>query len=205
MVKSAHFFWAKTINRALATCFLGLAVIAPFCFHYGYHRVFPLRGEWVDQTVGQILSEKYGDKVVVKDTEIVSWRDIRCQTVKIYAKDSMLLVSANSGRIVLKNPSLSINHDFITEIELSGVSLSKRYFENTKGIKPWIHLMRRPIHMKNLLLSISQGNKSTTVRVLKCKSNDIILSGSMIFNDKGVLKDDLFVSMSPLKMLWMMI
>jgi len=164
-----------------------------------------LHGDWVDQTVGQILSKKYGDTVIVKNVKIVHWHDIHFQAMKVYSKDNQLLASAVTGRIYLKKLSLKKSTNFETEIDLSGVLLSKRYIENSKGIKPWIYLMRKPVQVKDLQINIVQGNGITTVHILKCHSDNIVFSGGMVLNEKGILKDNVLVSFSPFKMLWMMI
>ncbi len=170
------------------------------------HLTLPIQAPWIDAALGQALSEKYGEAVSVKDVKIVRWDDVRFKELTVLSNsDGELLIHADSGRISLKKMGLRKGSYFETEVQLEHVEFSKNYYKNSEKLRPWVYLMWRPFCVENLGLLISQGGGETTVRVTKCESEDILISGTLALRNWQIVRDNISTSLSPLTLLKMMV
>ena len=160
-----------------------------------------MHGEWVDQSFSQILSERYGKTVSVRDVRMASWNDIYFGVIKVSSSEGHLLFNASYGNLRLKKFNLFEKQQFETEIRLQDVLFTHEYYKSSRSFKPWNGLLRKPVHIDSLLLEVVQNEDRTFLKIMKSESNDVILEGSLTMGSTGKLADTIHVQFSP----WMMV
>lgn len=175
-----------------------LVVASPFWIDQA---VSVLRGAWLDQSVSEILSEKYGAHVQVKNVHFNRWSDIRFESIRVDSLEGQPLIQSSRGRLSLKNIALWKKMIFETEIRLEGIEFMKDYYRQFPNFKTWGFLFKKPIQVEELHLRVVQSKTQTLVGVVGCESQDVRINGELLFNKFGDAKDLLRISISP----WLMV
>jgi len=177
---------------------LWIALGSPFWINQA---VSTLRGPWLDRSVSEILSEKYGADVKVRNVHFSRWSDIHFESIRVDSLEGQPLIRSTRGRLSLKNIALWKKMVFETEIRLQGIEFMKDYYQRFPKLKTWGFLVKKPIQVEELRLRVVQDRAHTLVGVLECESKDVRVNGGLLLDKFGGVKDLLRISVSP----WLMV
>lgn len=156
-----------------------------------------ISGNWADQAFSEVMSQKAGAPVRIEGVRFLSWGHVRFGHTEIRNAEGRLLVSAASGKIILRRLSIRKDGFFETEIYIRGAEFTREFYRNAHRGKFWTRFMRRPLKIESLKAQILQNDANTSVRILECRSADVGLGGEMIIESSGAIKDCLRTSMTP--------
>ena len=175
-----------------------LALGSPFWINQA---VSHLRGHWLDRSISEVLSERYGAHVEVRNVRFSRWSDIHFESIRVDSLEGQPLIRSSRGRLSLKNMALWKKMVFETEIRLQGIEFMKDYYQRFPNFKTWGFLVKKPIQVEELRLRVVQDRAQTSVGVLECESRDIRVNGGLMLDKFGGVKDLLRISVSP----WLMV
>ncbi len=181
-------------------CFLAALWIVLGFPVWGNQAISNLRGEWLDRSVSEVLSEKYAAHVQVQNVRFNGWSDIQMESIRVDSPQGQPLIRSSRGRLSLKNIALWKKMILETEIRLEGIEFMKDYYRPLPNFKTWGFLFKKPIKVDELRLRVVQSQTQTLVGVLDCESKDVRVNGGLMFDKFGGLKDLLSVSITP----WLM-
>lgn len=156
----------------------------------------PLRGEWLDQFVTEVLSERLHTRIQVKGISFTHWKCVTFLGFDVYSKSQQKWLSSGRGALnwtgipflkdTVSNTTLNLNHvvfsaEFYKKIPVASISLSK--------------LIEKPTVVTRLAVDISQFRRSRLVRIFQYDSDDIDLRGGWQFNGSRLVKAHLLVLM----------
>lgn len=156
-----------------------------------------LQGRWVNDAVSQALSREYRLNITVANVKIDLWSTISFDSLEVRSKEGKLFMNSGSGTIRLQKLGLGRHRTFQAEINLKDLSLAKDLYRRSPYSKPWGYLMHRPLHIKNMRINVARSKKRTLITLTECRSQDIILAGSILLEKADVVKDDTFVAFTP--------
>lgn len=177
---------------------LWIALGSPFWINQA---VSTLRGPWLDGSVSEVLSERYGAHVRVRNVRFSRWSDIHFESIRVDSLEGRPLLRSSQGRLSLKNIALWKKMVFETEVRLQKIEFMKDYYQRFPNFKTWSFLVQKPIRVEELRLRVVQDRVQTVVGVLECASRDIRVDGGLTLNKFGGVKDLLHISVTP----WLMV
>ncbi len=160
-----------------------------------------LRGDWADQALSEVLSERYGRAVTVKNAWLEGWSDIYFDSLQVRTANGEMLIESSKGSFRLKNFSFFKKMPIETQLQLNHVIFYHEYYKDSATFKPWNQVLRKPFEVDELVLGIVQNEDKTQVKILKSASKEVILDGGISVDSTGHWHDGLRVSFSP----WMML
>lgn len=162
-----------------------------------YHPATSLRGDWVDAAISDVLSEKYGSQVTVRNAYFSRWCELTFGAFAIDSKEGKPLVRASGGRLRLCKLDLSAKGSSETEIRFEDILFTKDYYGSSRAAGNWRFLLRKPIRIEELCFLVKQDRTKTKVAVTGCRSEGVRIAGDIEMGRSGVLSDNLEVSVSP--------
>lgn len=188
----------ESVEKTLTALFLsGLLVCMPFFIN---NAVAALHGDWVDRALSDVLTEKYGCSVTVKNVRLPRWRDIYFSSLDVRAQTGNMLIRSTRGSLHLKNFDLFGKAPMETELNLYHVIFFHEYYKNSPAFKRWKRALKKPVEVEELLLRVVQSEEKTWVQILKSRSKDVFLDGEILIDASGHLHDEIHARYSP----WMM-
>ncbi len=176
----------------------GLLVCLPTFANYA---ATALRGDWADKALSDVLSEKYGCPVTVKNVYLAGWSDIYFSSLHVRRTNGRMLIQSAQGSLHLKNFNFFRKATFETELRLNRVIFFHEYYKDSPTFKPWNQLLQKPFEVQELILRVVQSKEKTLVKILKSASKDMLLDGGISVDASGYLQDSLHVRLSP----WMIL
>ena len=178
-----------------------LAVIGVILSVTAFHAI-PLQGKWLDRAFSDSLSRKYNQSVRVERVRIFRLFTIRFGSLKVDTPDGPPLIHATSGAIQLRKISLNGGPRVEFEMLLNQADFFREYYKNSPSFnQPLSFLMHKPLHVRSINLYFVEKGGWIELKILRAISSDLRLSGQLDMNDKGVIRDRIAASFSPLEML----
>ena len=185
----------QTVEKAmLGLVFAALLMASPYFVNSW---LSSLHGPWVDQAFSEVLSKHYGQPVSVRDVRIAQWSDIYFSSLKINSFRGKQWVSSSHGSLRLKDFNLFGARLFETEICLHQAMFYHEYYKNSATFKPWNQILHKPICIEELVLKVTQSNEHTLLKILGCRSQDVMLEGALLVGQTGKVRDGIRVTFSP--------
>jgi len=160
-----------------------------------------LSGPWLDESLSGMFSEKYHCPIHLKNVKL-SWSDVSFESIKISSKENKLLISATPGKVEFRKFSVRKGLLFEIDLHLGNMAFEKEFYKNSDSFNKFFgQLMHNSLIVKDLKVNIVQDEYYTRIKILRCASKDVSVTGGMTLDNTRVLKDDLLVTLSPLMML----
>ncbi len=156
-----------------------------------------LRGDWADAALSDVLSEKYGSPVRVRDVHFERWYALRFSALAIDSKEGRPLVRASGGTMRLRHLDLSKYGTSETELRFEDIFFTKDYYASSRAKGTWGFLLQKPIHINALCFLVRQNRSGMKVVVTDCRSEGIQIKGGVEVGRSGTFRDTLQVSVSP--------
>ncbi len=154
-------------------------------------------GDWADAALSDVLSQKYGSPVTVRNVHFERWYSLRFGAFAIDSKEGKPLVRASGGILRLIRFDLSAKGASETEIRFEDIFFTKDYYGNSQAVGSWRFLLRKPIHVQELCFLVKQNRSGTKVAVTNCRSEGVQIAGGIEVGRSGKMRDNLEVSVSP--------
>lgn len=156
-----------------------------------------LKGEWVDVAFSDVLSERYGCQVTVKNVHFDNWSLIRFESLRVCSFEGKPLIYGSAGSFQLWRAELWKMMIFETEVQLKNVRFTKEYYKDNPALKKWSSWMKRPIAMEKLDLRVIQCPNRTLLGIIRCESKDIALEGGLLIDSTGKIENKIRAYISP--------
>jgi hypothetical protein len=193
-VFAKHAEHKKIVKRLIAAVFIAAAAFAA-------GQPLTLKSAWLDQSVSEHFSQKYGCPVRFKNVSLSPRSGIRFGSLAVRSKESRLLISATSGTVTLKRWSVRKDLLFEAEMHLENVAFEKEFYKNSPYFnKTFGHFMHKPLVVYDLTVNVLQDERFTRLQVTRCASKDVKVDGHLLLDKSRVVQDKLLVSFSPFMM-----
>ena len=167
--------------------------------------VASMKGPWLDNAVSDVLSERYGSPVAVRNVHFERWDFLRFGEFAVDTKEGKPLIRATGGAIRLHRLDLSKKGASETFIHFENIFFTRAYYGNSPAAGTWKFLLHKPLHIRELCFLVTQDRVSTKVRVIDCRSEGVRISGDLEVKRSGTFRNDLRVNISPWTALYSMV